>query len=88
MSRDATGLVTLRRALQRPQEMAGFSGQQWDHVIRLARAGDLSARLGFLAQRDALVPGGTAGSPTPAGCRVLGTMWVSTTGDCFNDSIG
>lgn len=52
MSRDATGLVTLRRALQRPQEMAGFSGQQWGHVIRLARAGDLSARLGFLAQRD------------------------------------
>ena len=43
MSRDATGLVTLRRALQRPHEMAGFSGQQWDHVIRLARAGDAGA---------------------------------------------
>ena len=38
--------------MQRPQEIASFSGLQWDHVIRLARAADLSARLGFLAQRE------------------------------------
>lgn len=52
MSRDTTAQLMLARALHRPREMVTFSGQQWDHVIRLARAADLSARLGFLAQRD------------------------------------
>jgi hypothetical protein len=32
--------------------------------------------------------GGTAGSPTPAGWRVLGTMWVSTVGVWLSESMG
>lgn len=51
MSRDTMVQFMLRQALACPQEMAAYTGRQWDHLIRLARAADLSARLGFLAQR-------------------------------------
>lgn len=43
--------LILQRALQAPQDMAGFSALEWDALIRLARAADLTARLGFLAQQ-------------------------------------
>lgn len=46
-----SGDALLIRALRCPGAMAGFSDAEWDWVIRLARASDLLARLGFLARQ-------------------------------------
>jgi Uncharacterised nucleotidyltransferase len=48
------GPTTLTTALLKPARMAGFSLSQWDELIRLARAADLTARLSALVRQQGL----------------------------------